>query len=79
MPDMQRDRHLASTADFSGENSHAGGVFLSGYVQSGVSKAICQCTFQKLEGKYSSAELRSGRSDKLLQDVITSADACRHG
>lgn len=61
----------------SDENSHARGHFLSGCVQSGAPKVICQCVFQKLEAKYSPAELRSGKSDKLLQDVVIAANVCR--
>ncbi|QAY89983.1 hypothetical protein CUN63_08580 [Pseudomonas sp. ACM7] len=58
----------------SDENSRARGEFLSGCVQSGASKAICQCTFQKLEAKYSPAQLRSSSNpDKLLQDVMIAA------
>lgn len=62
----------------SDENSHARGEFLSGCVQSGTPKAICRCTFQKLETKYSPEELRSVTSpDDLVREVIIAANACR--
>lgn len=70
---------LLLLAGCSDENSHARGEFLSGCVQSGMSNLVCQCTFQKLEAKYSPTELSSGRSDKRLQDVITAANVCRKG
>lgn len=55
------------------------GGFLSGCVQRGAPNAICQRTFEKLEAEYTPAELRLGRSDDLLQDVIIAANACRKG
>lgn len=67
----------------SDENSRAKGEFLSGCVQSGAPKAVCICTYEKLEQKYSPQDLISMERryhtppDSLLQEVREAAKACR--
>nr|WP_314558018.1 hypothetical protein [uncultured Pseudomonas sp.] len=66
----------------SDENSKIRGEFIAGCMNGGSSKAVCDCTFEKLEMKYSPAEL--GRINRLavppesfLKEAIQSAQACR--
>lgn len=71
---------LAACSD---ENSEIRGQFLSGCIQGGASKSICTCTFDKLEEKYSSAELEAMNTpykappERLIKDAIRFAQACQ--
>lgn len=74
---------LVSLAGCSDENKEIRGQFLAGCVQSGVSKSICSCSFEKLEEKYTPAELKQinshmgAPSQQFMEDVMESAMACR--
>jgi len=67
----------------SDENLRIKGQFLSGCVQAGAPKSVCVCTFEKLEKKYSPAEMKAmndlgGRpSEQFIRDMVASAQACR--
>lgn len=68
----------------SDENKEVRGEFLAGCVQSGAPKSICSCTFEKLEEKYTPAELKrfnrpmANPPESFLKDVMASALACRN-
>lgn len=74
---------LVTLAGCSDENKEIRGEFLAGCVQRGVSKSICSCSFEKLEEKYSPAELKKINShmgappQQFMKDVMESAMACR--
>lgn len=67
----------------SDENLEARGEFLSGCVRGGATKKFCSCTFEKLEKKYSPAELRRLNApminppESFLKDAMSSAAACQ--
>ncbi|WP_282282185.1 hypothetical protein [Pseudomonas sp. PS02302] len=70
---------LASCSD---ENRKVRGQFIAGCMNGGASKSLCQCTFEKLEAKYSPTELQAVNqsatpSEKIMQDVLHFAMACR--
>lgn len=78
---------LASFAFFmtgcSDENKEIRGNFLAGCVQGGASKSLCSCSFEKIEQKYTPAELkqinsRSTPPESFIKDVMQSALACRN-
>ena len=48
---------LSVLAGCSGENSKARGQFIAGCINGGAEKSVCACTFEKLEEKYTPAEL----------------------
>jgi hypothetical protein len=74
---------LVTLAGCSDENSQVRGKFLSGCVQGGASKSICSCMFEKLEEKYSPAEMKTMNNqygtppEQLIEDVLASAMVCR--
>lgn len=74
---------LLALVGCSDESSQTRGEFLSGCVQSGAPKPICACMFEKLEEKYSPAELKAmtrnyvDPPEGLLQEVVQSAQACK--
>lgn len=67
----------------SDENSKVRGQFLAGCLQGGAPKAICACTFEKLEAIYSPAELKAfnkpfaAPTEVFLKAVVASAKACQ--
>jgi hypothetical protein len=67
----------------SDENTKLKGQFLAGCVQSGVSKSICVCTFDKLEGKYSQTELKAISTERttlpssFVKDLAVAARTCQ--
>jgi len=67
----------------SDENSKVRGQFLAGCIQGGAPKAICACTFKKLEASYSPAQLRtfnnpnSAPPEAFLMTVVIAAKACQ--
>lgn len=67
----------------SDENSKVRGQFLAGCIQGGAPKAICACTFEKLEAIYSPAELKAlnkpyaAPPESFLKAVMASARACQ--
>lgn len=66
----------------SDENSKIRGEFIAGCMNGGSSKAVCTCTFEKLEMKYSPSELRGINRlavppESFLKEAIQSAQACR--
>ena len=73
---------LALITACSDENSQIRGEFIAGCMTGGSSKAVCACTFEKLETKYSPAELRginrlAAPPESFLKEAIKSAQACR--
>lgn len=68
----------------SDENKEVRGDFLAGCVQSGASKSICSCAFEKLEEKYTPQELSrlnspmATPSEEFMKDVLVSAIDCRN-
>lgn len=73
---------LALITACSDENSKIRGEFIAGCMNGGSSKAVCACTFEKLETKYSPAELRkinslSAPPESFLREVFQAAQACR--
>lgn len=75
---------FVSLAGCSDENKEIRGQFLAGCVQSGVSKSICSCSFERLEEKYTPEEMKKINShigappQQFMQDVMESAVACRN-
>jgi len=66
----------------SDENSKIRGEFIAGCMNGGSSKAECACTFEKLETKYSPAELRginrlAAPPESFLKEAILAAKICR--
>lgn len=66
----------------SDENSKIRGEFIAGCMNGGSSKAVCACTFEKLETKYSPAELRGINRlavppESFLQEAFRSVQTCR--
>lgn len=66
----------------SDENSKIRGEFIAGCMNGGSSKAVCACTFEKLEAKYSPSELLGINRltvppESFLKEAIQSAQACR--
>lgn len=66
----------------SDENSKIRGEFIAGCMNGGSSKAVCTCTFEKLEMKYSPSEMRGINRlavppESFLKEAIKSAQACR--
>lgn len=73
---------LALITACSDENSKVRGEFIAGCMNGGSSKAVCACTFEKLETKYSPAELRginrlTAPPESFLREAFQSAQACR--
>ncbi len=73
---------LALITACSDENSKIRGEFIAGCLNGGSSKAVCTCTFEKLETKYSLSELRGINRlavppESFLKEAIQSAQACR--
>lgn len=75
---------LLVVAGCSNENSQFKGEFLSGCLQGGSSKAICSCTYDKLESQYSPEELqqfmvnpRQESAEDMTRFVMKSALECR--
>ncbi|WPD44486.1 hypothetical protein SD209_32165 [Pseudomonas aeruginosa] len=72
----------AMVAGCSDENSKVRGQFLAGCLQGGAPKAICACTFEKLEAIYSPAELKAlnkaytAPPEAFLKAVMAAAKAC---
>jgi hypothetical protein len=72
-----------SLAACSDENSKLRGQFIAGCIQGGAPKSICACTFQKLEEKYSPAELRKLNTpyrappESFVKDTMQAALACQ--
>lgn len=70
-------------AGCSDENSKVRGQFLAGCIQGGAPKAICTCTFEKLEAIYSPAELKALNKpyatppEHFLKALMASAQACQ--
>lgn len=70
-------------AGCSDEGSKERGQFISGCVQSGVSKSICICTWDKIEEKYTPKELKKintpGKAppEGFMRDVVTAAQHCQ--
>ncbi|WP_426944564.1 hypothetical protein ACP4J5_02530 [Pseudomonas oryzihabitans] len=65
----------------SDDNSKIRGEFIAGCMNGGSSKAVCACTFEKLETKHSPAELRginrlAAPPESFLKEAIQSAQAC---
>lgn len=48
---------LTALAGCSDENSKARGQFIAGCMHGGAEKSVCACAFEKLEEKYTPAEL----------------------
>ena len=75
---------LAALAGCSDENSNLRGQFLAGCIQGGAPKSICSCTFEKLEKKYSHAELVAlsdpykKPADGVMKYVIQSTLQCHN-
>ncbi|WP_448653546.1 hypothetical protein ACSHWC_10475 [Pseudomonas fluorescens] len=69
-------------AGCSDENKVVRGEFLAGCVQGGAPKSICSCMFEKLEEKYSPAQLKelnrpmARPSDSFMRDIKASAQVC---
>lgn len=66
----------------SDENSKIRGEFIAGCMNGGSSKTVCACTFEKLETKYSPAEMRginrlAAPPESFLREAFQSAQACR--
>lgn len=66
----------------SDENSKIRSEFIAGCLNGGSSKALCTCTFEKLEARYSPAELRrinrlGAPPESFLREAFQSAQACR--
>jgi hypothetical protein len=67
----------------SDENTKVRGQFLAGCIQGGAPKAICACTFEKLEAIYSPAELKAlnkpstAPPEAFLKAMVASAQACQ--
>lgn len=73
---------LVLIAACSDENSKIRGEFIAGCISGGTSKAVCTCTFEKLEAKYSPLELReinrlAAPPESFLREAFQSAQACR--
>lgn len=73
-----------SVVGCSNESSELKGEFLSGCLQGGTSKAICTCTYDKLESHYSDEELqmmtvnpRQEAVEDMTRFVISAARECR--
>ncbi|MBB4868277.1 hypothetical protein HNP46_007200 [Pseudomonas nitritireducens] len=66
----------------SDENSKVRGQFIAGCIQGGAPKAICACTFEKLEASYSPAELKAFNKpytappEVFLKSMMAAARAC---
>ena len=75
---------LAALAGCSDENSNLRGQFLAGCIQGGAPKYICSCTFEKLEEKYSHAELVAlsdpykKPADSVMKYVMQSTLQCHN-
>ncbi|MBV6823109.1 hypothetical protein KUF73_09230 [Pseudomonas sp. PD9R] len=71
-------------AGCSDPNKEARGQFLAGCVQSGVSKSICSCAFEKLEEKYTPDQMKKlndpmvAPPESFMRDVMNSGAACRN-
>lgn len=74
---------VAMVSGCSDENSKVRGQFLAGCIQGGAPKAICACTFRKLEASYSPAQLRAFNKpnaappEAFLMSVVIAAKACQ--
>lgn len=73
---------LALITACSDENSKIRGEFITGCMNGGSSKAVCSCTFEKLETKYSPTELQginrlAAPPESFLREAFQSAQACR--
>ena len=73
---------LALITACSDENSKIRGEFIAGCLNGGSSKAVCTCTFEKLETKYSPSELRGINRlavppESFLREAFQSAKTCR--
>lgn len=73
---------LILLAGCSDENHKVRGQFIAGCMNGGASKALCQCTFEKLEAKYSPTQLQAVNqsatsSGKVMQDILKFAMVCR--
>ena len=67
----------------SDESSKIRGEFIAGCISGGTSKAVCACTFEKLETKYSPAELRginrlAAPPESFFREAFKLAQACRN-
>jgi len=66
----------------SDENSKIRGEFIAGCMNGGSSKAVCACTFEKLETKYSPSELRGINRlvvppESFLREAFQSVQDCK--
>lgn len=74
---------ILALAGCSDKNANLRGQFIAGCSQGGVSKSGCACTFDKLEEKYSPAELKAMNDpgkpvpDQVMNDVMGFAMICR--
>ncbi len=73
---------LALITACSDENSKIRGEFIAGCMNGGSSKALCTCTFEKLEATYSATEMReinrlAAPPEAFLKEAIHAAQICR--
>ncbi|HCF9849677.1 TPA: hypothetical protein SL658_000900 [Pseudomonas aeruginosa] len=73
------------TSGCSDESSKPKGEFLSGCMRNGAAKAVCECTYNKLEKEYtlegliqeSERAARTGPSTQFIQSIARAAQACQ--